>query len=140
VSISGHETGNLSHVVENVEKKEDCFKLCKEHHLCKWFMHIPTMSLCNFLVEPQGVFYIFNNLTKNLKTYRDLILVLKVDPPKVGKSQYGEKALKVFCSRTLDQICSLPSTAVFFYLGSAETRGSTTIYLGSAKFLKFRFC
>ena len=51
--ISGQETGNVSHIVENILKKRDCFKLCQEFHLCKWFIHIPALSLCSLLVEPK---------------------------------------------------------------------------------------
>jgi len=53
--ILGQETGNLSRVVENVATKEDCFKLCREYNLCKWFTHIESLSLCSLLVEPEGI-------------------------------------------------------------------------------------
>jgi hypothetical protein len=52
--IAGQEKGNLSYTVENVSKKIDCFKLCQDFTLCKWFVHVPSLSLCSLVVEPKG--------------------------------------------------------------------------------------
>jgi hypothetical protein len=55
-NILGKETFNLTKIVENVSVKGDCFKLCKELPLCKWFIYIQALSLCSLFVEPPGIF------------------------------------------------------------------------------------
>jgi hypothetical protein len=54
-NILGKETFNLTKIVENVSVKSDCFKLCKELPMCKWFIHIPALSLCSLFVKPPGI-------------------------------------------------------------------------------------